>query len=249
MTLDLYGQSPFASRLQWGLEGAQTAARAGHILVIVDVLVFSTSATAIVAQGCRLLPVGSLGELKEAAGRWNARELAGRAHPTPEGWSHSPASLTHLIPGTPFVYFSANGSRCCRAAVGAAALLVGGLVNARAVAGAAAALQQQTGRPITVVACGERWENDSLRPALEDELGAGAILAHLPGPRSAEAEAAAALFLAVEDRLPDLAWDCASGRELRARGYGEDVTFASRLNTFETVATADSEGWLRAWNG
>ncbi|HVB09986.1 MAG TPA: hypothetical protein VNM16_06425 [Bacillota bacterium] len=48
--------------------------------------------------------------------------------------------------------------------------MVAGLVNASAVGMAAAA----AGPPVTVVACGERWEEtQTLRPCLEGELGAG----------------------------------------------------------------------------
>ena len=40
-----------------------------------------------------------------------------------------------------------------------------------------------------------------MRPALEDALGAGAILSCLPGPRSPEAEAAVAIFERYRDDL------------------------------------------------
>lgn len=177
---DVFGQSGYDCRLQWGFEGVRRAAREGHVIIIVDTLVFSTSTTTIVAQGGQVLPVGSVGEAREAAARWGAVELAGR----------------------------------------------------------------ERLKPVTVVACGERWENDTLRPSLEDELGAGAILAALSGSKSPEARAAETLYQAVGDGLAHLVWESGSGRELRARGYEGDVTFATRVDAFDTVAIATDEGWL-----
>lgn len=244
--IDIYGQEPFAFRMQWGPEGVALAAKAGHIVVIVDVLVFSTSTIAAVAQGAQVMPVGSIPAANEAAAHWGAVELLGRARPTPEGWSHSPVSLVGLPEGLRLVYYSLNGSTCSAAAQGAEALLVGGLVNASAVARVAQGLQERSGRPITVVACGERWADGGLRPSLEDQLGAGAILHGLTGSKSAEAVAAEALFVAQRERLAELVWDCASGRELRARGYEGDVTSAAQLDSHHVVPVQDRDGWLRA---
>lgn len=247
--MDVYGQAPFECRLQWGPEGVRLAAQEGHIVVIVDVLVFSTSTVAAVAQGAQVMAVGSIADANQAAERWSAVKLLGRAKPTPEGWSHSPVSLTDLPAGVRLIYYSLNGSTCCAAAKGATAVFAGGLVNATAVARAAERVQRETGRPITVVACGERWEDGArgLRPALEDELGAGAILHGLSGSKSAEATAAEALFLAQRERVASIVWDCASGRELRARGYEGDVEFGAQVDRLQAVPTLDQEGWLRPW--
>lgn len=117
LLVDIYGQSPYACRFQWGPEGVRRAAANGHIVIIVDVLVFSTSTVAAAAQGAAVMPVGSIEQARAAVAQWSGVELLGRARPTPEGWSHSPVSLTNLPAGLRLVYYSANGSRCCSAAV------------------------------------------------------------------------------------------------------------------------------------
>jgi 2-phosphosulfolactate phosphatase len=246
--MDVYGQSPFDCRLQWGPEGVKRAAAAGHIVIIVDTLVFSTSMATILARGSVVRPVGSVAEAHAVAHRTGAIELLGRGSPTPEGWSHSPVSLTTVPAGRRMVYFSANGSLCCAAAAAAPAVLVGALINATAVATVAQALQVQLGRPITVVGCGERWiEEGTLRPALEDELGAGAILAAISGTKSAEASAAETLYRALGDRVPEMVWDSASGRELRARGFDGDVVHGGSIDLYAVVPVLSTEGWLVPW--
>jgi 2-phosphosulfolactate phosphatase len=86
------------------------------------------------------------------------------------------------------------------------------------------------GGPVTVVACGERWTDGSLRPALEDLLGAGAILASVTGNLSPEARAAVAAFRDAAGNLPSVLAECASGRELTEKGRAADVTYAAQLN-------------------
>jgi 2-phosphosulfolactate phosphatase len=88
---------------------------------------------------------------------------------------------------------------------------------------------------VTVIACGERWPDGSLRPALEDLLGAGAILAGARGGASPEARAAVAAFRAAEADLPEILRQCASGRELRDKGREADVAYAARLNVSTVV--------------
>jgi 2-phosphosulfolactate phosphatase len=100
------------------------------------------------------------------------------------------------------------------------------LRNASAVARAAAGL----GRHIAVIAAGERWPSGSLRPALEDWLGVGAVVAALDGYRSPEADAACRSFEAVSTRIGSTLLECVSGRELVERGFAEDVAIASELN-------------------
>ena len=92
---------------------------------------------------------------------------------------------------------------------------------------------------VTLIACGERWqtpaEDGALRVALEDDLGAGAILSYLRHDKSPEARVCAGAFLYSRDDLLAALWECGSGRELRSRGFPEDVRHAAQLNVYEAV--------------
>jgi 2-phosphosulfolactate phosphatase len=77
-----------------------------------------------------------------------------------------------------------------------------------------------------------------MRPALEDQIGAGAILSALhhqqAGPFSPEASATRALYETIDD-IGGLVMACASGRELAHAGFADDVTIATEINTSDTV--------------
>jgi 2-phosphosulfolactate phosphatase len=95
---------------------------------------------------------------------------------------------------------------------------------------------QERGGTVAVVAGGERWPDDSLRPCAEDLWGAGAVLALLPDEDlSPEARLAADAFRAVETRLPTVLHDCAGGRELADAGFAEDVDVAAQLDVSDVV--------------
>jgi 2-phosphosulfolactate phosphatase len=92
---------------------------------------------------------------------------------------------------------------------------------------------------VAVVAAGERWPDGSLRPAVEDLWGAGAVLAALVDlghtGLSPEARVAEQAFRAVAGRLPTELRECASGRELVDAGFGPDVDVAATIDVSEVV--------------
>ena len=49
-----------------------------------------------------------------------------------------------------------------------------------------------------------------------------------------------------QEDLKTLLWECGSGRELRAKGFGHDVEHAAQLNIYETVPLMQ-EDCLAAW--
>jgi 2-phosphosulfolactate phosphatase len=91
------------------------------------------------------------------------------------------------------------------------------------------------GRTVNVYPAGERWADGTLRPALEDLLGAGAILRSLPGTKSPEANLAIAAFERMSESLAQAIRRSASGRELVERGFGTDVDWAVGLDVSDSV--------------
>jgi 2-phosphosulfolactate phosphatase len=130
-------------------------------------------------------------------------------------------------------------------ATGAAVVLAGCLRNAAAIARAAAA----RGQRILVVPAGERWPDGSLRPCIEDWLGAGAILSHLPGDASAEARAAVAAYRELESEVPGALCSSLSGRELIERGYAGDVELAAEVGVSAAVPELDGGAFASARAG
>lgn len=240
----VFGQADFDVRLDWGPVGAE-ATRA-DVCVVVDVLSFSTSVTVAVERGMWVYPYRWLGPGAEAlAAEHDAVLAVGRLEATKTDAtvapSLSPASLLTCDPVPRLVLPSPNGSTIAEALQhSGATVAVGCLRNADAVASwLASALDD--GRTVAVIAGGERWSYDnSLRPALEDQLGAGAILAHLVatgyGERiSPEARAAAEMFAAALPGLAERMRTCVSGLELASKGFGSDVDVAADLNASPVV--------------
>lgn len=135
---------------------------------------------------------------------------------------------------------SPNGSTICAALAGRGATVVAGcLRNAEAVA-AYLAEELARGATVAVVPAGERWPDGSLRPAVEDLWGAGAVLAGLdPALMSPEAELARIAYEGFRDRPLQHLLSCVSGRELVDKGFEPDVVIAGRLNTSDLVPTLE----------
>ena len=106
------------------------------------------------------------------------------------------------------------------------------------------------GKTISVIPAGERWQEDgSLRPALEDWVGAGAIIAHLNGRFSPEAQAAVAVYRNAVDNLLEVFKWCNSGQELIARGYEGDIALAAQVDVDACVPMLQDGAYVKAERG
>jgi 2-phosphosulfolactate phosphatase len=231
-----HDQHDFGTRLEWGQTGVQILAGSADLVVIVDVLSFTTSVSVAVERGATVIPF----RFRDATADSYARSVgATLANPRREGSgpSLSPASLLALRPGERLVLPSPNGATCSALAAETGAVVVAGcLRNASAVGRFAAARAGTT----AVIAAGERWPDDGLRPAVEDLVGAGAVIAAMaPSSLSPEASAAVAAFEAARDDLLGMLEASASGRELIARGFGRDVAVAAEFDATALVPVLD----------
>jgi 2-phosphosulfolactate phosphatase len=265
-----HAQRDVTVRMDWGLRGAEAVGADAAIAVVVDVLSFTTTLTVAVDAGAEVYPfrwkdASALEFAREhdavlAVGRFEARD-AEPAGGVPRAVSLSAASLKGATGLERIVLPSPNGSTLAHALADGGATVVGAaLRNRSAVArwiadmlAAAAVPDPADGArlpAVAVVAAGERWPDGSLRPAVEDLWGAGAVIAALSelgiGDQSPESWTAEAAFRGVEESLAAELADCASGQELATAGFGEDVAIAAELDSSNCVPVLIGERFLNA---
>jgi len=223
--VSLFDQAGFTVRMGWASELGAVASDC-PVVVIVDVLRFSTCVSVACARGAAIVPSASPDLLRREDG----------------GWSLSPTDIGSIPAGTRLVLPSPNGSALAVQAAGLSDAVYAGCVrNASAVARAVAG----RGRPIAVIAASERG-----RPGVEDLIGAGAVIAALwarPSSESSafspEARAARAAYESAE--LPTAFLECGSGRELAGQGWTDDILCAAEIDA-DDVAPLLVDGAFRA---
>ncbi|MDP2949952.1 MAG: 2-phosphosulfolactate phosphatase [Chloroflexota bacterium] len=219
-----------------------------QVCVVVDVLRASSTIVTMLEQGVE----GVLVAATIAEARRLARELPGYLLCGEEGglppagfdYGNSPREFSTLdLRGRRAILCTTNGTRALMAAAAAPLVLVGCLLNASAVAQAAATTAATGGLDITIVCAGDEGGTAF---AAEDALGAGAILDALVSPppeadqppadgrREAarleltdEARAALESFRAQRGREEAALGETPHGRELVALGLADDVSFCA----------------------
>lgn len=235
----VYDQQEFDIRCEWGEHGVAVLAPISDVVIIVDVLSFSTTVDIAVQRGATVFPFRWKDDRARTFAESMQAELADPAR-AKSRYSLSPKSLANIPAGTRIVLPSPNGATLTLAAK-PRPVVAGCLRNARAVALAAAGY----GHAVALIAAGERWKDDmTLQPSYEDLVGAGAIIQHLAGSRSPEAASAVAAFVDAKVALAENLRRCISGRELIERGYPEDVELAAQLDVSDCEPTFDGEAFV-----
>ena len=241
-TVDVFHQTSYRIRFEWGAEGVRQLAPHSEVVVIVDVLSFTTCVDVAVSRDAVVFPYRYKDDSAIAFAQSVGALLAGKRGQVP---SLSPASLLSLAPQSRLVLPSLNGSTCTRIAQQFGVPVIAGcLRNARTVS--EFVHRQYPQAAVTVIACGEQWPSGMLRPAVEDVMGAGAILSQFdPAELSPEAKTAVAAYQSLKSDVATILAECASGRELVAKAFPEDVAVASELNVSQTVPIFEDEAYRR----
>lgn len=239
-------------RFEWGPVGA--AQVPADVAVVVDVLSFTTTLGIAVEKGIDVYPFrwndarAAEHAVRHGAtlavGRFEALALSDARHV-----SLSPAGLLEVEGVSRLVLPSPNGSTIAFGLADSGSLVLGAsLRNATAVARHAASYAVRTGGSVAVIAAGERWPDDSLRPAVEDLWGAGAVLDAVAASGladlSPEAQVAADAWRAARDDLPARLLACSSGRELAEKGFADDVAVAGRVDVGTVVPVLEGERFV-----
>jgi 2-phosphosulfolactate phosphatase len=244
-------QDGYALRMDWGPSGGRAIAAGCDVAVVVDVLSFTTTLTVAADRGTVVYPF-----------RWRDRSAArfaeehgavlavGRSKASGREVSLSPRSVRDASDLSRLVLPSPNGATVSVELASVTPTVVGVSLRNRAAA-AAWLLQRREVNPgmrVAVVAAGERWPDGTLRPAVEDQWGAGALVTSLvaggwsaPSP---EACAAVAAFDAVGRGVRGALHRCVSGRELISAGYRDDVDIAEELDRSRSVPVLDGDAFV-----
>ena len=260
-----HSQDAHVVRLEWGPTGAEALTRyavasgAAVTAVVIDVLSFTTCVSVAADEGITVHPF----RWKDASAAAHAEQLGAvlavprsqaraagvgdDAHGQPPV-SLSPGSIREASGVTDLVLPSPNGSTTSQVLADAGADVVAASLRNRDAVARWIATQLGAARDrrpaVVVVPAGERWPDGSLRPAVEDLWGAGAVitslverLEHQAGPLllSPEATAAMAAWRAVEGDVGAALRMSASGRELVEQGWPDDVAVAAELDTSSAV--------------
>jgi 2-phosphosulfolactate phosphatase len=252
--------------MEWGLRGAQEITRDADWAVVVDVLSFTTAVSLAVDQGAVVFPYPWRDESAQAFARRHKAVLAvGRtkaAHADDatrktngagQLVSLSPVSIRAARDLDRIVLPSPNGSALAvELARSGCQVVAACLRNRKAVAAWLANQARDLHRQpvIAVIAAGEQWPDRTLRPAVEDLWGAGAVIAALASlgisGLSPEARAASAAWHLIAT-APDAALlSSTSGMELVDAGFAADVTIAGELDASPRVPLLADGGFADA---
>ena len=232
-----YNQAEYDLRCEWGRSGLERLGTISDVVIIVDVLSFSTCVDLACGNGALVFPYRWKDQSALEYAESRKAKLASFERQS-AGFSLSPSSIGQISVNTKLVLPSPNGSTLSLLSK-SKHTLTGCLRNCEAIAKYASRL----GKSVAVIPAGEKWADGTLRPAIEDLIGAGAIINYLTGTMSPEAEAALSAFQAVRC-LASTLLSCSSGKELLGRGFKRDVELAARFNCSAAVPELQNEVYI-----
>ncbi|MGJ9412850.1 2-phosphosulfolactate phosphatase [Aeromicrobium sp. CF4.19] len=245
------GQLGHSVRFEWGRTGGLVVGERADVAVVVDVLTFTTTLTLAVERGTVVVPHPQDEPDLAAVAAQQGAVLAGDRGSGTDQPTVAPSSIVASDPVDRLLLPTRDGAGLCADLQSVATTVVAaGLRNAAAVASWIAREHDPQEAVVAVVAAGGRWADGSLRPALEDLWGAGAVLAALedhewPG-LSPEAAQAADAYRLVAGREREHLLACASGQELAVAGHAGDVDLAAAVGASRVVPLLSDRGFVSA---
>ena len=228
----------FNVNCECGLKGIEKFKETSDVIIIADVLSFSTTVDIALGNGAIVYPYKFKDETSLLYAMQVHAEMASFER-SKDRYSLSPASLMDIKSGTKIVLPSPNGAELSLS-TGSIPTLCACLRNCKSVAEYAMSL----GENILVIPAGEKWDDGSVRFAVEDYLAAGAVISYLEGNLSSESNSALALFNNFKDSLLDIIKNCASGIELLEKGFEEDIHLACELNVSDCVPLLSEKAYV-----
>jgi 2-phosphosulfolactate phosphatase len=221
----------------WGPAGIEEALANHDLIVVVDVLRFSSTVTTAVANGFTIVPSTDLKKAELLSGEtgWAVSGRTGTAQ-----YSLSPLDYVNPKHTDEVILVSPNGAACMQMISEEETGFIGCFLNARTVGRVLNTLSQKRRRNVAVIAAGEVKEGQSedlhqRRFALEDYLGCGLILSELRLALSPEATLCMRAYEASKMDYVELVRNCESGRYLIERGQDYDISHCVQRSIYEIV--------------
>lgn len=217
--MDAFVQAGHDLRLEWGPDGVAELGRECGVLIVVDVLSFSTTVDLVTSRGGRVRPLRPRGDRQ----------------PRPGSVGPDPGLLDLPSP---------NGATLCVQAAGTGAtVLAGCLRNATAVAAAAHRLAGP--RPIGVIPAGERWGVNMMTSTPGVRCGPAWKISSARARSSPRCPAGRPRPRRSWPPSPTAAptsarrWGSSSGRELIGSGHERDVELAAAVDVSTAPVLVD----------
>jgi 2-phosphosulfolactate phosphatase len=226
----IYNQNEYDIRLEWGQKGVEALSLSADVVIIIDILSFSTCVDIVTGNLASVIPYKWKDETAIEFAKSKNAILADYRRQYSTAYSLSPTSLLTVKKDEKIVLPSPNGS-ALSLTTGKTVTLCGCLRNAKAVAEYA----MTVGTKIALIPAGEKWPDTSLRPCFEDLIGAGAIISYLRGVLSPESQTALSAFSGYKESLTEGLLKCSSGKELIERGFRNDVILAGEFDISGSV--------------
>lgn len=229
--------------LEWGIPGVDRAVARGDVIVIIDVLRFTSAATTAINNGFVVIPARDAAEAE--------LKLRGSPKSRLNGSGLSVLSPQSFMGKQPceVILHSPHGATLSCHAAGVDYAFLGSLLNTTSVSNMIKNAASASGRDITIICSGERGsDRAAIMPefervldvgngifCFEDYVAAGAIGSKIDAEKSSALLLAEKAFIEYAGNLPDLFPKTASGQYLVAQGFAEDVQFCASVDIYQVT--------------